>query len=116
MNDRDDLAHLRYLARIQRDTAVEQRVRNGEDPATVTTEEPEVDEIVIAMMRDELLDARGLAAEYSLARLAASGTGADAEHLAAAADDIDTRLYREIALQHPELTRTAWRLMRVRAN
>lgn len=116
MNDQPsgDIDYLRYLARIERDTAIEARVRAGEDPAIATAEIAEVDEIVLGMLRDELLEARGMAAEYAMARLAASGTQAAAEELRDAADEIDARLYREIALDHPELTRAAWRLIKVR--
>ncbi|MFD2675373.1 hypothetical protein [Gulosibacter bifidus] len=106
-----DLSYLRHLAGIQRDTAIEARVRGGEDPAIVTEEVPEVDEIVINMLRDDALDDQGLAAEYSLARLAASGTQAASAELRSAADEIDARIYREIALDYPELTKVAWRLI-----
>lgn len=106
-----DIDYLRYLANIQRETAIEARVRGGEDPAVVTDEVPEVDEIVINMLRDDLLEEQGLTAEYALARLAASGTQAVSDDLRQAANEIDAKLYREIALDYPELTRVAWRLI-----
>ena len=107
-----DLAHLRELAATQRRTLVEQRVRRGEDPAEVFAELPEIDDYVVRMLRDDALEAEGLAAEYALARhLQHDAERDDAADHRANADAVDARLLRAVGLEDPELTRAVWRAL-----
>lgn len=106
-----DVAHLRRLAATERRTAVEQRVRRGEDPAVVFAELPEVDDYVLEMLRDEVLEQRGLVAEYAMARHLQHDTREDAAELRRRADEVDARIFREIGLAHPELTEAVWRAL-----
>lgn len=104
------LPALRDDARLERDTELERRVRGGEDPATATAEVPEVDELVVLALRDELLEDRGLLAEFGLARLAARSGSDDADAHRSNADRVEFGLLREIAASVPELTVAVWRL------
>lgn len=66
------LRTLRTHAQIERDTVLEHRMRDGQDPATALAEVPEVDDFVVSALRDEILEDRGQLAEFALARLAES--------------------------------------------
>ena len=105
----DRLQRLRADARLERETMLEHRVRDGEDPATAYAEVPEVDDLVVRELRDELLEERGRLAEFSLARLAALSGGADAEEHRRNADRVEFELLREIADAAPQLTVAVWR-------
>ena len=102
------LLKLRADARIERDALLEHRMRNGEDPATAITEVPEVDELVVLGLRDELLEDRGQLAEFALARLAARGEGSDAAEHRRNADRVEFELLREIAATTPALAPAVW--------
>ncbi|MBL3687790.1 hypothetical protein D3248_12615 [Leucobacter zeae] len=106
----DRLAGLRDDARLERETELERRVRGGEDPAIATDEVPDVDELVVLALRDELLESRGLLAEFGLARLAARSGAPDAEEHRRNADRVEFGLLREIADSVPELTVAVWGL------
>ena len=106
----DRLLTLRANASLERITILEYRVRMGEDPATAYEETPEIDDFVVAGLRDELLEERGKLAEFGLARLAAQSNGPDAEIHRANADRVEFDLLREIAESVPELTVAVWRM------
>ncbi|WP_053354056.1 hypothetical protein [Leucobacter musarum] len=103
------LVQLRSDARLERQTILEHRVRDGEDPAEAFAEVPDVDDFVVLALRDEMLEERGLLAEFGLARLAARAGGADAEIHRRNADRVEFELLREIALSAPPLTVAVWR-------
>lgn len=90
---------------------VEHRARDGEDPAEFLPELPEIDELVVKVLVDEQLHQRGLAAEFALARLAASSPLSDAEEHRSTVDRIELETLRGIAAEHPELTRAVWALI-----
>lgn len=102
------LPDLRCDARLERETELERRVRGGEDPAVATDEVPEVDELVVLALRDELLAERGLLAEFTLARLASRSGAEDADEHRRNADRVEFGLLREIAESMPELTVAVW--------
>lgn len=106
-----DLAYLRDLAATERRTAVEHRVRRGEDPAEVFAELPDIDDYVVRMLRDDALEAEGIAAEYALARMLQNDARDDAAAHRANADAVDARIFRRLGLEHPELTRAVWRAL-----
>lgn len=103
------LQKLRADARLERLTILEYRVRGGQDPAIAFEEVPELDDFVVAALRDELLEERGQLAEYGLARLAGRSTAADAAIHQANADRVEFELLREIADAVPELAVAVWR-------
>ncbi|MCS3427243.1 hypothetical protein U746_2116 [Mycolicibacterium mucogenicum 261Sha1.1M5] len=103
------LQKLRDDARLERETILEYRVRGGQDPAVAYEEVPELDDFVVAALRDELLEDRGQLAEYGLARLAAQSSSADADTHRANADRVEFELLREIADSVPELAVAVWR-------
>lgn len=103
------LLQLRADARIERDTMMEHRVRDGEDPATAYAEVPQVDDLVVLALRDEMLEHRGQLAEFGLARLAARSGGPDAGEHRRNADRVEFELLREIAAAAPMLTAAVWR-------
>lgn len=103
------LTEMRANARLERFNALEHRVRDGEDPAVASVEVPEVDELVVLALRDELLETRGQLAEFGLARLAALSGAEDAAIHRANADRVEFELLREIAEIVPELTVAVWR-------
>ena len=105
----DRLQRLRADARLERSTMLESRVRGGQDPATAYAEVPEVDDLVVRELRDELLEHRGRLAEFGLARLAARSGGPDAEVHRRNADRVEFELLREIADSVPQLTAAVWR-------
>ncbi|MGO1543065.1 MAG: hypothetical protein ACTHXA_01865 [Gulosibacter sp.] len=104
-------AELRELAELERESIIEQRVRGGEDPAQIFAEIPDTDEYLVLLLRDDALEARGLTAEYSLARLAEQTAQEGADDLRRTADGIDAKLYRAIARQYPQLSRAVWRML-----
>ncbi|WP_255572614.1 hypothetical protein [Leucobacter tenebrionis] len=103
------LVQLRAEARVERDTMMEHRVRDGEDPATAYAEVPEIDDLVVLALRDEMLEDRGQLAEFGLARLAARSGGPDAQEHRLNADRVEFELLREIAAAAPPLTVAVWR-------
>ena len=102
------LEQLRSFARIERTAVLEYRGREGEDPLVTLAEIPSVDEFVVHELRNELLEERGQLAEFALARLAGSGTGAEAAAHRQNADQAEFELLREIAADCPELTPAVW--------
>lgn len=104
------LQRLRSEARLERDTILEHRMRDGEDPAVAVAEVPDVDELVVLALRDEMLEDRGRLAEFGLARLAARSGGPDAREHRRNADRVEFELLREIAAGVPELTVAVWRV------
>lgn len=104
------LTRLRADAKLERETMLEHRVRDGQDPAIAYIEVPEVDELVVLMLRDELLEDRGQLAEFGLARLAARSGATDAPEHQRNADRVEFELLREIAASAPELTVAVWRI------
>lgn len=105
------ITQLRELAKLERESKIERRVRAGEDPAHVVAEEPDVDELTVLMLRDEALEEQGLHAEYQLARLAAQTRQDGAAELGTTTDGIDAKLFRQIAQRHPSLSRAVWTLL-----
>lgn len=105
----DQLATLRAYARLERETAMESLVRGGMDPATASEEVPQIDELVVYMLREDRLEELGLLAQYSLARLSARAGGPDADAHTRNADRVEFRILREIAAKFPELTIAVWR-------
>lgn len=104
------LQRLRSDARVERETMMEHRVRDGEDPAIAYAEVPEVDDLVVLALRDEMLEDRGRLAEFGLARLAALSGGPDAREHRRNADRVEFELLREIAATVPQLTVAVWRV------
>lgn len=105
------LDRLRSLARAELDVLIEQRSRAGEDPYVFMYELPTVDELVVSELRTDALDAKGLTAEYTLARYAARSNRPDAENHRDNVAKLDYELLREIALEHPDLTSTVWTMI-----
>lgn len=105
----DRLLQLRAFARLERETAMETRVRGGQDPATASEEVPGIDELVVFSLREERLEERGQLAEYALARLAARAGGPDAAEHTRNADRVEFEILRDIAQEYPELTVAVWR-------
>ncbi|RGE23161.1 hypothetical protein [Leucobacter sp. wl10] len=104
------LRRLRADARLERETLMEHRVRDGDDPADAFAEVPEVDDLVVIALRDEMLEDRGQLAEFGLARLAALSGGPDALEHRRNADRVEFDLLREIAADVPQLTVAVWRV------
>lgn len=105
----EHLQKLRDDARLERLTILEYRVRGGEDPAVAFEQTPELDDFVVAALRDELLEHRGQLAEYGLARLAARSSSPDASAHQQNADRVEFELLREIAEAVPSLAVAVWR-------
>lgn len=103
------LEQLRGFARIERDTILERRAREGVDPAVAVEDIPDVDDFVVSELRTELLEESGRLAEFGLARLAARAGGPDADEHRRNADRVEFELLREIAAASPELTVAVWR-------
>lgn len=103
------LLQLRADAHLERQTILEYRVRGGQDPAIAYEEVPELDDFIVAALRDELLEDRGQLAEYGLARLAARASNDDAAIHQANADRVEFELLREIAAAVPGLAVAVWR-------
>lgn len=100
---------MRDNARLERLTFLEHRVRMGEDPAVAYDLVPQVDELVVLALRDELLEERGQFAEFSLARLASHSQSPEAEIHRSNADRVEFEVLREIASLVPELTVAVWK-------
>lgn len=87
---RASLEVLRAEAADELATLVVERLHQGEDPWDFMQALPSVDELVVLMLRSELIAADG-------GRRPSATT--------------DRRMLRQIALAHPGLTTTVWRLM-----
>lgn len=81
---------LRAEASDELSVVIEERLRGGQDPWAFMEEIPTVDELVVWMLRAEAIVADG---------------GRMPSHVR------DYRVLRQIALQHPELTPTVWRML-----
>jgi hypothetical protein len=81
---------LRAEARDELDTVILERCRMGEDPWDFMADLPTVDELVVWMLRAERI-------------LADGGVQPTASR--------DYRVLRQIALEHPALTTTVWRMI-----
>lgn len=106
----EKIAELRRFAEIERDAILEHEGRQGEDPLTTLIWVPSVDEFVVREIENLLLEERGELAEFSMARLAGRGTGADAAEHKANADARELSLLSEIADAWPDLTPAVWRV------
>jgi hypothetical protein len=106
-----DIARLREFARDELDVLIENRSRQGEDPWEFLPDMPTVDELVVLSLRDDVLDERGLTAQYLLTRLAARSTRSDADEHRRALERIDAEIIRSIGLAYPTLTRTVWMML-----
>lgn len=105
----DRLHKMRADARLERETALEARVRGGQDLSIAFDEVPDIDELVVQALRDEGLEERGQLAEYALARLAARAGGPDAAEYTRNADRVEFEILRDIVREYPELTVAVWR-------
>ena len=81
---------LRAEARDELDTVIMERCREGQDPWDFMSELPTVDELVVWMLRAERIIADG-------------GVRPTPSR--------DYRVLRQIALEHPALTTTVWRMI-----
>lgn len=103
---------MRRHAALARRVLIESRVRAGEDPLEIIAELPALEDDLVIALRDDALDAEGLGAQYALARmLERDASRPDAAYYREQADAIDARLFRAIGLEHPTLTRAAWRAL-----
>lgn len=87
---RASLEVLRAEASAELSVVVHERLRAGEDPWAFMDELPTVDELVVHFLRADTIGQDG-GRRPSPAR--------------------DYRVLRQIALTHPELTHTVWRMM-----
>jgi hypothetical protein len=87
---RASLEVLRAEAADELATIVQERLLAGEDPWEFMEELPTVDELVVYLLRADNIAANG-GQKPSPGR--------------------DYRVFRQIALEHPPLTRTVWRLI-----
>jgi hypothetical protein len=87
---RASLEVLRAEAAEERDTVVHERLIAGGDPWDFMEELPTVDELVIYLLRADAINAN-----------AGAAPSATREY----------RVLRQIALEHPALTSTVWRLI-----
>lgn len=87
---RASLEVLRAEAQDELGTVVVERLRAGEDPWAFMDEIPTVDELVVLMLRAELIEADG-------------GRRPTRE--------VDYRMLRQIGHAYPELTTTVWTLI-----
>lgn len=90
MNRRASLEVLRAEARDELDTVIIERCRAGEDPWDFMDDLPTVDELVVFLLRSEFIVA-------------------DDHRLPGPVRDY--RILRQIGLDHPDLTRTVWRML-----
>lgn len=81
---------LRAEAHQERDTVIEERLLGGEDPWTFMDELPSIDELVVYLLRADAINAN-------------DGRMPSATR--------EYRVMRQIALQHPQLTETVWRML-----
>lgn len=94
---------LRAEARDELQAEIEQRCREGEDPWAFIPEMPSVDERVVRILRSDTIDALGLGEQRAQAYHPSSPP--------ARAEKFEFGILRLIALEHPELTRTVWRML-----
>jgi len=87
---RASLEVLRAEAHQELDTLVEERLMSGEDPWEFMEKLPTVDELVVYLLRADAIDAND-GRRPSPTR--------------------EYRVLRQIALEHPDLTKTVWRLL-----
>jgi hypothetical protein len=87
---RASLEVLRAEAADERDTIVHERLLAGEDPWDFMEELPSVDELVVYLLRADTITENG-------------GVRPNAQR--------NYRVLRQIALDHPALTKTVWRLI-----
>lgn len=87
---RASLEVLRAEARDELDTVIRERLMAGEDPWAFMDEIPTVDELVVYLLRADAINANG------------------GQHPSRTRE---YRVLRQIALQHPALTRTVWRMI-----
>ena len=103
MDPIDTLDTLRAEARDELDAEIERRCRGGEDPWQFIPDMPTVDEKVVWTLRAETIAMLGLDEARSHAYHPAAPSGA--------AERFEFGLLRRIALEHPELTTTVWRML-----
>ncbi|HOA87619.1 MAG: tryptophan synthase subunit alpha [Microbacteriaceae bacterium] len=87
---RASLEVLRAEASQELETVVHERLRSGQDPWEFMEELPTVDELVVWLLRADAIVANGSQLPSHLR---------------------DYRVLRQIALEHPELTPTVWRMI-----
>ena len=87
---RASLEVLRAEAHQELDTVIHERLLAGEDPWDFMDELPTVDELVVYLLRADAINAN------------------DGQHPSAVRE---YRVLRQIALDHPQLTRTVWRML-----
>ena len=87
---RASLEVLRAEAHQELDTVIHERLLNGEDPWDFMEEIPTVDELVVFLLRADAINAND-------------------GHLPSPTREY--RVMRQIALEHPGLTRTVWRML-----
>jgi hypothetical protein len=90
MPRRASLEVLRAEASEELSTVVHERLRAGEDPWAFMDELPTVDELVVWLLRADAIIANDSAAPTPVR---------------------EYRVLRQIALEHPPLTRTVWRML-----
>ena len=81
---------LRAEASDELSVVIDERLRGGQDPWAFMDEIPSIDELVVWMLRADAIEADGGRTPSKIR---------------------DYRLLRQIALQHPELTPTVWRML-----
>lgn len=81
---------LRAEAHQELDTVIHERLLAGEDPWTFMEELPTVDELVVYLLRADAINANG------------------GQH---PSPTREYRVLRQIALEHPALTTTVWRML-----
>jgi hypothetical protein len=89
---RASLEVLRAEAQQELETVIHERLLAGEDPWDFMDEIPSVDELVVYLLRADAINANG------------------GQHPTPVRE---YRVLRQIALEHPPLTRTVWRLIGV---
>lgn len=94
---------LRQEARDELSAIIEFRCRLGDDPWDFLPELPTVDEQVVLGLRDETIDVHELWEER--ARACHPAAGRDRY------EAFEYQLLRQIALDHPELTRAVWGML-----
>ncbi|PJJ72629.1 hypothetical protein CLV46_2203 [Diaminobutyricimonas aerilata] len=87
---RASLEVLRAEARDELQTVILERCRHGEDPWEFMSELPTIDELVVYILRADAITANGGAMPNPTR---------------------EYRVLRQIALDHPPLTRTVWSLI-----
>jgi hypothetical protein len=103
MDPTDTLDTLRAEARDELDAEIERRCRDGEDPWHFIPEMPSVDERVVRILRNDLIDTFGLREARAQAYHPSAHPGQ--------AEKFEFGVLRQIALDHPDLTRTVWHML-----